>query len=114
MISENRTSLTWTAPAVAVDPVNHFHWPQRDSDQPRFRRAAGRNRGDVQSVRPHDRQTLYLRLAAISDALVRHSALEGIRRDFLDLWEVWPEEEHRGIGRRRSAFCAAPPLANGQ
>ena len=25
MTSEDRTSLTWTAPAVAVDPANHFH-----------------------------------------------------------------------------------------
>ena len=43
MTNENRASLTWAAPTLAVDPANRFH-------------------------------TLYLRLAAISDALVRHSA----------------------------------------
>ena len=48
MISENQTSLTWTAPAVAVDPANHFH-------------------------------TLYLRLAAISDALMTTNPPDGTR-----------------------------------
>jgi hypothetical protein len=48
MISENRTSLTWTAPAVAVDPANHFY-------------------------------ALYLRLPAISDALMTTNPPDGTR-----------------------------------
>lgn len=91
MSNERRASRTWTAPTVAADPANHFH-------------------------------TLYLRLAAISDALMRGAGsrnevltnaafgelvggiaeisnlsgrmtamLEGIRRDFPDLWELWQQ-----------------------
>jgi hypothetical protein len=48
MISENRTSLTWTAPTVAVDPANHFY-------------------------------ALYLRLPAISDALMTTNPPDGTR-----------------------------------
>jgi hypothetical protein len=80
---------TWVPPATAAAPVNHFH-------------------------------TIYMRLAAMSDALIHEAStredilknpvfgeligniaelsnlsarmtvkLEGIRRDFPDLWEIW-------------------------
>jgi hypothetical protein len=83
------TNKTWVPPATAVAPVNHFH-------------------------------TIYMRLAAMSDALIHEAStredilknpvfgeligsiaelsnlsarmtvkLEGIRRDFPDLWEIW-------------------------
>ena len=83
------TNKTWVPPAAAVVPVNHFH-------------------------------TIYMRLAAMSDALIHEAStrddilknlvfgeligsiaelsnlsarmtvkLEGIRRDFPDLWEIW-------------------------
>jgi hypothetical protein len=83
------TNRTWVPPATAVEPVNHFH-------------------------------TIYMRLAAMSDALIHEAStrddvlknpvfgeligsiaelsnlsarmtvkLEGIRRDFPDLWEIW-------------------------
>ena len=83
------TNRTWVPPETAVAPVNHFH-------------------------------TIYMRLAAMSDALIHEAStrdsilknpafgeligsiaelsnlsarmtvrLEGIRRDFPDLWEIW-------------------------
>lgn len=83
------TNNTWVPPAAAVEPVNHFH-------------------------------TIYMRLAAMSDALIHEVStredilknpvfgeligsiaelsnlsarmtvkLEGIRRDFPELWEIW-------------------------
>ena len=86
-----KAQTTWTAPAGAGNPANHIH-------------------------------TLYMRLAAISDALMRGaggrkeilenpafgellggiaelsnltgrmtSRLEGIRRDFPEVWELWQE-----------------------
>jgi hypothetical protein len=83
------TNNTWVPPATSAGPVNHFH-------------------------------TIYMRLAAMSDALIHQAStredilknpvfgeligsiaelsnlsarmtvkLEGIRRDFPELWEIW-------------------------
>ena len=93
------TNNTWVPPATAAGPVNHFH-------------------------------TIYMRLAAMSDALIHQAStrddilknpvfgeligsiaelsnlsarmtvkLEGIRRDFPELWEIWQRaSQHEPTG----------------
>jgi hypothetical protein len=76
MIAGRKAQFTWAAPAVAVDPANHFH----------TRVAAGRD----EILRNEAFGELLGGIAELSNLASRMTArLEGIRRDFPDLWDVW-------------------------
>ena len=91
MTIEKRARCTWAAPAVAVDPANHFHTLYLRSaaiSDALMRLAAGR--GDV--LRNGAYGELLGGLAELSNLSGRMTArLEGIRRDFPDLWDVWQQ-----------------------
>jgi hypothetical protein len=91
MISENQTSLTWTAPAVAVDPANHFHTLYlrlAAISDALMRQCAGR---EEILTNPAFGELLggIAELSNLSGCMT--ARLEGIRRDFPDLWELWQQ-----------------------
>jgi len=91
MTNENRASLRWAAPALAVDPANHFHML--------YLRLAAISEALMRQVNGHhDILTnpafgeLLGGIAELSNLSGRMTArLEGIRRDFPDLWELWQQ-----------------------
>jgi hypothetical protein len=91
MTSKNRASLAWTAPAVAVDPANHFHTLYlrlAAISDALVRNAAGRTEILTNPVFGE----LLGGIADLSNLSGRMtSRLEGIRRDFPDLWELWQQ-----------------------
>jgi len=82
---------TWTAPGVAIDPANHFHTLYLRSatiSDALMRLAAGHE--DI--LRNVAFGELLGGIAELSNLSGRMTArLEGIRRDFPDLWELWRE-----------------------
>ena len=91
MIGENRASLTWMAPALAVDPANHFHTLYlrlAAISDALIRQSAGRSEILTNPVFGE----LLGAISEMSNLSGRMTArLEGIRRDFPDLWELWQQ-----------------------
>ena len=84
-------SADWTAPALAVDPANHFHTLYLRSaaiSDALMRLAAGRE----QILRHGVFSELVGAVAELSNLSGRMTArLEGIRRDFPEVWELWQQ-----------------------
>ena len=91
MTADQRTRFTWTAPAVAIDPANHFHTLYLRSaaiSDALMRIAAGHD----EILRNGAFSELLGGIGELSNLSGRMTArLEGIRRDFPDLWELWQE-----------------------
>jgi hypothetical protein len=86
----------WVPPAVAVEPVNHFHTI--------YMRLAAMS--DALIHEPSSREEilrnpvfgeLIASIAELSNLSARMTVkLEGIRRDFPELWEIWQRASRHG------------------